>query len=73
MLHFFNLFQNYIFYFILTNIVTIFSTDTQCPYSPINPDDRRINKSSIRLVQYNIEWMFYNEYSGCPGKPFWII
>ena len=68
MLHFFNLFQNYIFYFILTNIVTIFSTDTQCPYSPINPDDRRINKSSIRLVQYNIEWMFYNEYSGCPGN-----
>ena len=46
---------------------TIFSTDTQCPYTLTNPEDRRIEKSKLRLVQYNIEWMFVDIYSNCPG------
>lgn len=53
---------------ILTNTIEVYSSDTQCPYSPSVPSDRRTNKSSIRLVQYNVEWMFYDEYSGCPGS-----
>ena len=46
---------------------TILSTDTQCPYTLTNPEDRRIEKSKLRLVQYNIEWMFVDIYSNCPG------
>lgn len=53
---------------ILSNIIKIKSSDTECPYSPTNIDDRRTNKNTLRLIQYNVEWMFYNEYSGCPGN-----
>lgn len=53
---------------LLTNLNRVNSSDTECPYSPINPSDRRTNKNIIRLVQYNVEWMFYDEYSGCPGS-----
>jgi exonuclease III len=65
---FFNLLLSFSFFVSLTNIISVYSSDTQCPFSPTNPTDRRTDKSSIRLVQYNIEWMFYDEYSGCPGS-----
>jgi exonuclease III len=43
--------------------------DTECPYvSEIG--DRRINKNKLRLVQYNVEWLFIDYYSpmNCPGS-----
>lgn len=43
--------------------------DTECPYiSTIG--DRRIDKSKLRLIQYNVEWLFIDYYSpmNCPGS-----
>ena len=43
--------------------------DTECPIvSTI--DDRRTNKTTFRLVQYNVEWLFIDYYSSanCPGN-----
>jgi exonuclease III len=43
-------------------------SDTECPYvSTIG--DRRSDKSKLRLVQYNVEWLFVDYYSpmNCPG------
>lgn len=44
--------------------------DTQCPVAPAIPEDRRANKTTIRLVQYNVEWLFidYNANADCPGS-----
>jgi exonuclease III len=47
------------------------SSDTQCPYiSNSTNHDNRTNKDKLRLVQHNIEWMFYDYYpnSNCPGS-----
>lgn len=63
-----NLFLGLNLLIILSNIIQINSSDTQCPYVPTTPQDRRSDKSKIRLVQYNVEWMFYDEFSGCPGS-----
>lgn len=43
--------------------------DTECPYVSII-EDRRINKNKLRLVQYNVEWLFIDYYSpmNCPGS-----
>lgn len=44
-------------------------SDTECPYvSTIG--DRRSDKSKLRLVQYNVEWLFVDYYSpmNCPGS-----
>lgn len=43
--------------------------DTECPYiSTIG--DRRSNKTNLRIVQYNVEWLFIDYYSpmDCPGN-----
>ena len=42
--------------------------DTECP-NVILSEDRRENKQSLRLVQYNVEWLFIDYYSAmdCPG------
>ncbi len=44
--------------------------DTQCPIIPSNPSDRRLDKSTFRLMQYNVEWLFTDYYSNakCPGS-----
>jgi len=46
------------------------SADTQCPTVPSIPSDRRSNKSTFRLMQYNVEWLFTDYYSSakCPGS-----
>ena len=53
------------------NFVT--ATDTECPitlYPSMTNTDRRSNKSSLRYVQYNVEWLFIDYYSSsdCPGN-----
>ena len=47
--------------------------DSECPYVSIPDEDRRTNKSNLRLVQYNVEWLFVDYYSNfnCPGSCTW--
>lgn len=44
--------------------------DTQCPDLTHEQNDRRNNKDTFRLVQYNVEWLFLDYYSAadCPGN-----
>ena len=57
-----------IFYFLFSLIVPIIA-ETECPIIT-TIDDRRKDKSSFRLVQYNVEWLFINYCSSakCPGS-----
>jgi exonuclease III len=41
--------------------------DNECPVVSIR-GDRRSNKNVIRIMQYNVEWLFIDPYSGCPGN-----
>ena len=45
------------------------SNDTQCPIAPTTPGDRRAQKNTLRLVQYNAEFLFIDQYTtfDCPG------
>jgi exonuclease III len=55
--------------FLFTTVLPIFSSDTECKYSPQNIGDRRIDKNTFRVVQYNVEWLFIDEYNNqCPGS-----
>jgi exonuclease III len=48
----------------------VLSSDTECP-TVTNPGaDRRTDKNKLRLVQYNVEWLFIDYYSSsnCPGS-----
>lgn len=44
------------------------SSESECPYVS-SIEDRRLDKSKLRLVQYNVEWLFIDYYSpmNCPG------
>ena len=43
-------------------------SDTECP-NVVTFGDRRPNKNKLRLIQYNVEWLFLDYYSqsNCPG------
>jgi len=59
--------------FSLLLLLALFSdlgvSDTECPVVS-NIEDRRPNKNTLRLVQYNVEWLFvdYYEPMNCPGS-----
>ena len=56
---------------ILLNFILLFKlsiADTQCPNIPSMSLDRRLSKSTFRLVQFNVEWLFIDTFSGCPGS-----
>jgi exonuclease III len=56
-------------YLFLTNIISTFSTDTECKYSPNIISDRRNDINKFRLIQYNVEWLFIDNYNNqCPGS-----
>ena len=40
--------------------------DTECPLVSTS-GDRRPNTNVLRIMQYNVEWLFIDPYSGCPG------
>ncbi len=42
--------------------------DTQCPNIPSKPQDSRLISNQLRLVQYNVEWLFIDQYGSCPGS-----
>ena len=46
------------------------ATDTECPNVVGIPRDRRESRDSLRIVQYNVEWLFIDYYAsfGCPGE-----
>ena len=46
------------------------SSDTECPVIPVTSSDRRPSNNSLRIVQYNVEWLFMDYYSqaDCPGQ-----
>lgn len=54
---------------LLAFIASIVFADTECPYIT-TIGDRRTNKDKLRLVQYNVEWLFIDYYSAmnCPGS-----
>jgi endonuclease/exonuclease/phosphatase family metal-dependent hydrolase len=43
------------------------ATDSECPLVTSH-NDRRTNKNALRIMQYNVEWLFIDPYSGCPGN-----
>lgn len=56
--------------FVLLSFLASFAfADTECPYVT-TIGDRRNNKDKLRLVQYNVEWLFIDYYSpmNCPGS-----
>lgn len=56
------------FFTVFTPFNQFVSADTECPIAS-SFGDRRQNKNSLRLVQYNVEWLFidYNSNAKCPG------
>jgi hypothetical protein len=44
--------------------------ETDCPMVTNPSGDRRANKNKLRIVQYNVEWLFIDYYSSsnCPGS-----
>jgi exonuclease III len=55
--------------FLFFLFVGLISADTECP-AVTTIGDRRSDKSKLRLVQYNVEWLFIDYYStmDCPGN-----
>jgi len=51
---------------------SVLQADTECPAVTTNTsnNDRRSDKTTFRLVQYNVEWLFIDYYSSanCPGN-----
>jgi exonuclease III len=56
---------------LLLALIAFINADTECPIvSEASGSDRRTNKTTFRLVQYNVEWLFIDYYSSanCPGN-----
>lgn len=62
------LLSGFVVFFICSGWV---SADTECPVvSSIGGGDRRANNNTLRLMQYNVEWLFIDYYAAmdCPGN-----
>jgi len=57
-----------LFFSLLLSFSPFIKGDTECP-NVSSIGDRRKDKNSLRLVQYNVEWLFIDYYSSmdCPG------
>ena len=57
----------FLFFSLFINLQNIFA-ETECPFVTVI-GDRRTDKTKLRLVQYNVEWLFIDYYSpmNCPG------
>ena len=57
------------FLFALVCLPSFFMADTECP-AVSTFEDRRKDKNTFRIVQYNVEWLFIDYYSSanCPGN-----
>ncbi len=54
--------------FLLGIIQNVVLADTQCPTIPSKPQDSRLISNQLRVVQYNTEWLFIDQYQNCPGS-----
>jgi exonuclease III len=56
-------------FLVLSLFSSIVFSDTECPVVT-SIGDRRSDKNKLRLVQYNVEWLFIDYYSNmdCPGN-----
>ena len=59
----------YILVEVLLLCLTLALADKQCPMV-YQSEDRRPNKSNLRIMQYNVEWLFLDYYkaANCPGE-----
>jgi hypothetical protein len=56
------------FSYLLLSFLPFILSDTQCyDLQSTKFNDRRHNLSSFRLIQYNVEWLFVDQYKSCPG------
>jgi len=55
--------------FLCFYILNLVRCETECPIVTTN-GDRRKDQSKLRIVQYNVEWLFVDYYSAmnCPGE-----
>ena len=55
--------------FIASSFIASVKSDSECPIIS-SFEDRRKDKQTLRLVQYNVEWLFIDYYSSanCPGS-----
>ncbi len=53
---------------LFASLLTFVNADTECPVVS-SFEDRRKDKNTLRIVQYNVEWLFIDYYasSNCPG------
>ena len=57
-----------LFFSFLSFLINTTFSETECPYVT-TISDRRSDKTKLRLVQYNVEWLFidYSSQMNCPG------
>ena len=62
------MFKLCLFFSFLSFLINTTFAETECPYVT-TISDRRSDKTKLRLVQYNVEWLFIDYYSqmNCPG------
>ena len=58
-----------LFLSLFTYLINTTFGETECPYVTTIAGDRRSDKTKLRIVQYNVEWLFIDYYSSmnCPG------
>lgn len=51
-------------------LISFVNSETYCPVVNNKGDDRRENKNNLRIMQYNVEWLFLDYYKAadCPGN-----
>lgn len=52
---------------LLCNLCFVTLAQKECPNAPSSPQDRRSDKSQLKIATYNAEWLFLNR-SNCPGS-----
>ncbi len=61
---------NYFIIFLFLSLYNKVFSDTECPLIMNSGQDRREDKSKLRIMQYNVEWLFVDYYApfDCPGQ-----
>lgn len=67
------MFQFFKYILLVSSLFSVIKSDSECPIVQNPNQDRRNNTNSLRLVQYNVEWLFVDYYSNfdCPGSCTW--
>ena len=57
-------------FFVVLLYIAFVSSETYCPTIPEIKEDRRSDKGFLRIMQYNVEWLFtdYYKQADCPGN-----